>query len=150
MFFSCHLQPLHRELYNLVPRLCFVPSFLKAINENTEDSFRSIISEASPGVFVFDMLLPSFCEMMLAEVICNASFFFLNFSVPFYAILLMCYYCLTMQIDNFEKWVAETKFKIMRPNTMNKYGAVLDDFGLDTMLDKLMECFIRPISKGNI
>ncbi|KAF3609711.1 hypothetical protein DY000_02050113 [Brassica cretica] len=60
-------QPLHRELYNLVPRLCFVPSFLKAINENTEDSFRSIISEASPGVFVFDMLLPSFCEMMLAE-----------------------------------------------------------------------------------
>ncbi|KAH0880466.1 hypothetical protein HID58_067860, partial [Brassica napus] len=110
-------QPLHRELYNLVPRLCFVPSFLKAINENTEDSFRSIISEASPGVFVFDMLLPSFCEMMLAE------------------------------IDNFEKWVGETKFRIMRPNTMNKYGAVLDDFGLDTMLDKLMECFIRPISK---
>lgn len=36
----------------------------------------------------------------------------------------------------------------MRPNTMNKYGAVLDDFGLETMLDKLMEGFIRPISKG--
>ncbi|KAL0743463.1 hypothetical protein Bca4012_084976 [Brassica carinata] len=110
-------QPLHRELYNLVPRLCFVPSFLKAVNDNTEDSFRSIISEASPGVFVFDMLLPSFCEMMLAE------------------------------IENFEKWVAETKFRIMRPNTMNEYGAVLDDFGLDTMLDKLMESFIRPITK---
>ncbi|CAH8337191.1 unnamed protein product [Eruca vesicaria subsp. sativa] len=60
-------QPLHRELYNLVPILCFVPSFLNAVNDNTEDSFRSIISEASPGVFVFDMLLPSFCEMMLEE-----------------------------------------------------------------------------------
>lgn len=36
----------------------------------------------------------------------------------------------------------------MRPNTMNKFGAVLDDFGLETMLDKLMEGFIRPISKG--
>lgn len=37
----------------------------------------------------------------------------------------------------------------MRPNTMNKYGAVLDDFGLETMLDKLMDDFIRPISRGN-
>lgn len=33
---------------------------------------------------------------------------------------------------------------------MNKYGAVLDDFGLETMLDKLMETYIRPLSKGNI
>lgn len=37
----------------------------------------------------------------------------------------------------------------MRPNTMNAYGAVLDDFGLETMLDKLMEDFIRPMSKSN-
>lgn len=33
---------------------------------------------------------------------------------------------------------------------MNKYGAVLDDFGLESMLNKLMEDFITPISKGNI
>lgn len=38
----------------------------------------------------------------------------------------------------------------MRPNTMNKYGAVLDDFGLETMLEKLMDDFIRPISRGNV
>lgn len=36
----------------------------------------------------------------------------------------------------------------MRPNTMNQYGAVLDDFGLETMLDKLMNDFIRPIARG--
>ncbi|CAJ1964870.1 unnamed protein product [Sphenostylis stenocarpa] len=35
----------------------------------------------------------------------------------------------------------------MRPNTMNKYGVVLDDFGLEKMLDKLMEGFIRPLSR---
>ncbi|XP_010549099.1 PREDICTED: uncharacterized PKHD-type hydroxylase At1g22950 [Tarenaya hassleriana] len=110
-------QPLHRELYTLHPTFFFLPSFLKAINENTEESFRSIISEPSPGVFVFEMLQPSFCEMMLSEV------------------------------ENFEKWVNEAKFRIMRPNTMNKYGAVLDDFGLESMLEKLMEGFIRPISK---
>ncbi|KAK8501126.1 hypothetical protein V6N12_020374 [Hibiscus sabdariffa] len=92
-------QPLHRELYTMHASNFFAPSFLKAINENKEQSFRSIMAEPIPGV------------------------------------------------ENFEKWVYEMKFRIMRPNTMNKFGAVLDDFGLETMLDKLMEDFIRPISK---
>ncbi|XP_055809620.1 2-oxoglutarate and iron-dependent oxygenase domain-containing protein CP2-like [Solanum dulcamara] len=110
-------QPLHRELYTLHAANFFVPSFLKAISESTEESFRNIMSEPSPGVLTFEMLQPRFCEMLLAEV------------------------------ENFERWVRETKFRIMRPNTMNRFGAVLDDFGLDTMLEKLMEDFIRPISR---
>ncbi|XP_042504790.1 2-oxoglutarate and iron-dependent oxygenase domain-containing protein CP2-like isoform X1 [Macadamia integrifolia] len=112
-----HYQPLHRDLYTLNPGNFFAPSFIKAVSVNTEESFRSIISEPSPGVYTFDMLQPSFCKLLLSEV------------------------------ENFEKWVRESKCRIMRPNTMNKYGAVLDDFGLETMLDKLMDDFIRPISK---
>ncbi|XP_011009628.1 PREDICTED: uncharacterized PKHD-type hydroxylase At1g22950-like isoform X1 [Populus euphratica] len=112
-----HYKPLKRELYTMHPVTFFVPSFMKAINDNTEDSLRSIISEPSPGVLTFEMLQPRFCELLVAEV------------------------------ENFEAWVNDTKFRIMRPNTMNKYGAVLDDFGLETMLDKLMDGFIRPISK---
>lgn len=46
----------------------FVPSFLNAINEGTEDSFRSVMDEPSPGVFTFEMLQPHFCELLLAEV----------------------------------------------------------------------------------
>uniref|UniRef100_A0A803PAB9 Prolyl 4-hydroxylase alpha subunit domain-containing protein n=1 Tax=Cannabis sativa TaxID=3483 RepID=A0A803PAB9_CANSA len=110
-------QPLHKEIYTMHPASTFVPSFLKAISDNTEESFRSIMSEPSQGVFTFQMLQSGFCKLLLSEV------------------------------DNFEKWVTDVKFRIMRPNTMNKYGAVLDDFGLETMLDKLMESFIRPISK---
>ena len=53
-------------------------------------------------------------------------------------------------MENFERWVHEKKFRIMRPNTMNRYGAVLDDFGFETMLEKLMEHFICPMSRGNI
>lgn len=52
------------------------------------------------------------------------------------------------QVENFRKWVNETKLRIVRPNTMTKHGAVLDDFGLDSMLDKLIEGFILPLSKG--
>ncbi|XP_023550033.1 uncharacterized PKHD-type hydroxylase At1g22950-like [Cucurbita pepo subsp. pepo] len=110
-------QPLHRELYSMHAANFFVPSFLKAINENSEESFRRIMSEPSPGIYKFEMLQPQFCEKLLSEV------------------------------ESFERWVHETKFRIMRPNTMNKYGAVLDDFGLETMLDKLMDDFIRPISR---
>ncbi|XP_020094991.1 uncharacterized PKHD-type hydroxylase At1g22950 isoform X3 [Ananas comosus] len=110
-------QPLHKELYNIHPSSFFIPSFINAISNNTVESFRNIMSEPSPGVYTFAMLQPRFCEMLLDEV------------------------------ENFEKWVNAVKFKIMRPNTMNKYGAVLDDFGLEAMLNKLMEEFICPISK---
>lgn len=110
-------QPLHRELYTMHATDFFVPSFLKAITENSEESFRSIMTEPSAGVYTFEMLQPCFCQLLLSEV------------------------------ENFEKWVHDTKFRIMRPNTMNKYGAVLDDFGLETMLDKLMDDFIRPLSR---
>ncbi|XP_050226008.1 2-oxoglutarate and iron-dependent oxygenase domain-containing protein CP2-like [Mercurialis annua] len=110
-------QPLHRELYTVNAENFFVPSFLKAINESTEQSFRNILVEPTPGVYVFEMLQPSFCEMLMSEV------------------------------ENFERWVHETKFRIMRPNTMNNYGAVLDDFGLENMLDKLMDEYLRPISR---
>lgn len=62
------LQPLNKELYTLDPTFFFLPSFLEAIKENTEESFRSIVSEPFPGVYVFKMLQPRFCEMMLSEV----------------------------------------------------------------------------------
>lgn len=113
-------QPLYRELYTLNPSTFFVQSFSKAFtanDKNRDESIKSIMSEPAPGVYTFDMLQPRFCEMLLSEV------------------------------ENFEKWVHETKFRIMRPNTMNKYGAVLDDFGMESMLEKLMEDFIRHISK---
>ncbi|CAI9300626.1 unnamed protein product [Lactuca saligna] len=113
-------QPLYRELYTLNPSTFFVQSFSKAFSandKNRDESIRSIMSEPAPGIYTFDMLQPRFCDMLLNEV------------------------------ENFEKWVHETKFRIMRPNTMNKYGAVLDDFGMESMLEKLMEDFIRHISK---
>ncbi|PWA29238.1 2-oxoglutarate (2OG) and Fe(II)-dependent oxygenase superfamily protein [Artemisia annua] len=114
-------QPLYRELYTMNSSMFFVPSFHKAFsNPDKDQSIKDIISQPAPGVVTFDMLQPRFCEMLLSEV------------------------------ENFEKWVHETKFRIMRPNTMNKYGAVLDDFGLEGTLGKLMEEFVRHISKGTI
>ncbi|KAJ4973866.1 hypothetical protein NE237_007040 [Protea cynaroides] len=111
------IQRLHKEVYTLNPGKFFVPSFIKAVSGNTAASLRSIISEPSPGIYTFKMLQPSFCQLLLSEV------------------------------KNFEKWVKKKKIRIMHPNIMTSYGVVLDDFGLETMLGKLMEDFICPISK---
>lgn len=51
------------------PIIFFVPTFLKAISDNTEQSFRSIISEPSPDILVFQMFQPDFCELLLSEVL---------------------------------------------------------------------------------
>ncbi|KAI3699173.1 hypothetical protein L2E82_43268 [Cichorium intybus] len=46
------------------------------------------------------------------------------------------------KVETLEKWIVETKLSTMRPNTMNNYSVVLDDFGrlhspyLKKLLDK--------------
>ncbi|CAD5314973.1 unnamed protein product [Arabidopsis thaliana] len=79
-------QPRFKGLYKLDPKLFLLPSFRKAISENTEESFRRIISEPFPGVFVFKMFQPDFSEKLLLEV------------------------------ENFRKWANETNFTIRRPD----------------------------------
>lgn len=78
------------------PANFFIPSFLKAINENTEQAFRNIMSEPSSGIFTFEMLQPRFCEMLLAEVISSISVIiqYLNSAYWFDFILLYCSDCL--------------------------------------------------------
>ncbi|KAL9309039.1 putative prolyl 4-hydroxylase, alpha subunit [Arabidopsis thaliana] len=110
-------QPLSRELYNFDPELFLLPSFRKAISENTKESFRRIISEPFPGVLVFQMFQPDFFQKLIVEV------------------------------ENIGKWVHETNFPIRRPYHMSKYGVAFVDFGLDIMLQQLMEEFLFPICK---
>ncbi|GAB2228597.1 hypothetical protein Droror1_Dr00022717 [Drosera rotundifolia] len=57
-----HYKSIHQELYTMDPVRCFVPSFLKAIADNSEESFRSIMSQPAPGIFTFDMLVSSWVE----------------------------------------------------------------------------------------
>ncbi|XP_078153521.1 2-oxoglutarate and iron-dependent oxygenase domain-containing protein CP2-like isoform X2 [Carex rostrata] len=110
-------KPLHRELFTINPAAFFLESFIKAVSDNTEESIRSIMLEPSPGIYTFPMLQPSFCQMLIEEV------------------------------EHIENTISSCGTKIMKPNTMNKYGAVLDDFGFDAMLTKLMEDFLSPIAK---
>lgn len=70
----------------------FTPSFLRAIKENTEGSFKSIMAEPSRGIYTFEMLRPQFCEMLASEVLHIS---FLSFSCislyPFYMYFVFSY-----------------------------------------------------------
>lgn len=109
-------QPLHDELYTLDPERFFVNSFLDAVKDGSETALRRILTEHSPGVFTFNMLKPSFCAKMLEEV------------------------------EHFERWAQDARVKVMRPNTMNNYGAVLDDIGMEGMLNHLMLRYLKAMA----
>ncbi|KAJ7545400.1 hypothetical protein O6H91_09G117800 [Diphasiastrum complanatum] len=109
-------KPLHEELSALNPEQFFVQSFRNAIDDGSAEAFRKIMKYQSSGLFAFDMFEPRFCSLIMDEV------------------------------EHFENWAQEAKFKVMRPNTMNNYGAVLDDIGMEEMLDQLMREYITPMS----
>ena len=48
------------------------------------------------------------------------------------------------EITNFEIWCYNNKLFIDRPNSMNKFGAILDQFGFQTVFNELTE-FLRPL-----
>uniref|UniRef100_A0A0A9EQ91 Uncharacterized protein n=1 Tax=Arundo donax TaxID=35708 RepID=A0A0A9EQ91_ARUDO len=111
-------QPLYRELYTMDPSAFFVPSFLQAVSSNTEDGFRSIMAEPAPGLYVFAMLQPTFCQMLVAEV------------------------------DHFlhGAYVRNQNIMVTPIKDQDKYGADLSNFGLKTILDDLLRGFVSPIA----
>ena len=94
----------------------FVPSFLKAIQANTPEALQQILHEEHPGIYSFYILKPDICNQLLEEVMW------------------------------FESWCANQQVTIQRPNSMNNYGAILDDFGFDSFLNRLMTEYISPLS----
>ncbi|CAH8351950.1 unnamed protein product [Eruca vesicaria subsp. sativa] len=110
-------QRLHREIYTLDPASFFVPSFLKAVTPVSEENLKSIMVEAAPGIYTFQMLQPKFCQMLREEVFCM------------------------------EKWAYDSKLPLTRPSMMHESGVLLDDFGFGSMLQKLLQDFISPISE---
>ncbi|CAN8312996.1 unnamed protein product [Cochlearia groenlandica] len=113
-----YLQRLHEEIYTIDPAGFFAPSFLEAVvRQRSKESIRSIMVESFPGIFTFQMFSPRFCQMLLEEV------------------------------EHMERWIYHSRTSITRPNTMNRFGVVLGDFGFESMLQKLVDDFISPLSQ---
>jgi hypothetical protein len=94
----------------------FVPSLVRAVGDGRAETLRRAVTEVHPGVYAFDMLRRRFCADLLEE------------------------------IAFFERWCEENEMPLIRPNTMNNYGAVLDTFGFQEMLQQLMLDYVSPFA----
>jgi hypothetical protein len=79
---------------------------------SAEDSFRSLVTENSPGIFTFDLFSLSFCDALLKE------------------------------LDNYEA----SGLPQRRPNTMNNYGLVVNEMGMQPLMDSLLT-LVAPVAK---
>jgi hypothetical protein len=91
-------------------------SAVKDVPESLRSQLLELLKEVSPGVFVFDFLPASFCTQLLEE------------------------------IDNFESWCKTHDENVHRPNSMNNYGAILDDFGFEFCLEQLVSQVMNVLS----
>ncbi|MBL8799532.1 MAG: hypothetical protein JNM56_36960, partial [Planctomycetia bacterium] len=92
------------------------PALVLAVRAGTTESLMRIRTEVHPGVFVFDMLQPAFCRELLDEVAC------------------------------FENWCRYRDLPLLRPNTMNRYGTILDTVGFGPLLHRLMTEYVSPFA----
>jgi len=87
------------------------PSFRRAMEENTPESWRAILTEHLPGeVFSFKFLTDAFCEKLVSEI------------YNFY----------------------ESGLPARRPNSMNNYGIILNEIGLEPLIDELQR-LLQPL-----
>jgi len=77
----------------------------------------NLLTKVGPGLYTFKMLSDKTCKELIEEV------------------------------EYFENWCKQWNLAPQRPNSMNNYGAMLDDFGFSTVLDELIATIINPLSK---
>ncbi|XP_027772012.1 uncharacterized PKHD-type hydroxylase At1g22950-like isoform X3 [Solanum pennellii] len=109
---------LHEKLYAINPTEIFVPSFIKAINEKTEDRFNNIISEPSPGILTFEIFQPEYCEMLVAEV------------------------------NHFQTWIQQTDIRTEHRNNMNNMTYLDDlgmEYMLQNLMDRFISPISKAV-----
>ncbi len=94
----------------------FAPALLRAVRSGSTNGLRQLCREVHPQVYVFQMLQPDFCAGLLEEAAA------------------------------FESWCQESDLPLIRPNTMNNYGTVLDTFGFAPLLQQMMLEYVQPFS----
>ena len=50
------------------------------------------------------------------------------------------------EMDHFEAWAVAAGLNVNRPNSMNNYGAILDDIGMDAMFQDFTINYLRPLA----
>lgn len=96
------------------PDALFDPAFLAAARDGSDAALDAVVTEVHPGVFALRPLTDDACRRLVAEA------------------------------RRVEAWCAANRVEPDRPNTMNRYGLVLADVGLDLApLRRALDPFFR-------
>ena len=104
------LAPSFLELLGVL-KVLSAPASTSAQRTSAEHTFRTLVTENSPGIFSFDLFSLSFCDTLLQE------------------------------LDHYEA----SGLPQRRPNTMNNYGLVLNEIGMQPLMDALLQ-LVEPIA----
>lgn len=126
-------NPLHANLYNfqaqdlhdgLTPNLRLALSHQDTDEKNA--ALRQLCREISPDVFAFQLFpTPEAQADSTAATSLNTQ--------------------LLEELHSIEAWSKDINWTFSRPNSMNRYGAVLKDIGFESMSQALRESIVKPI-----
>lgn len=111
-------ERLHPSLFAPSEMGCYIePALRDALSSGDDERLRALLLEESSGIFSLDLFTPQYCDALLQEV------------------------------EHFEAWCAACGMRVNRPNTMNNYGAILDDFGMAAAMDAVMKTYVQPLAR---
>src|SRR5689334_19343820 len=92
------------------------PRFVRAVQRGTGEAFEEMIRRPHPGIFEFPLFSAEYMNAVLRE------------------------------IHHFEHWCRDQGASPLRPNSMNSYGVVLAELGLEEAMDELLDTWISPLA----
>jgi hypothetical protein len=96
---------------------CLDPRFVDAIRAGDDAALAALVTRPLAGVVEFPLLAPEYMQALLRE--CHA----------------------------FEHWSRHRGTLPTRPNSMNAYGVVLAELGLEASMDELVETWLTPLTR---
>jgi len=85
--------------------------------KGSDEELLSNLEQVHPGIFRFSIFKEEFCVKLMQEVY------------------------------HFEQWCLDHGLSPQRPNSMNNYGAILDDFGFRPVLEAFVQKYMNRLSK---
>ncbi|MCO5597706.1 hypothetical protein L7F22_051787 [Adiantum nelumboides] len=108
-------KALHQELFVFRADRFLVPTFQNMLRDGSAAAVRRTMCAHGPLLYSFDMLQPHICNLLLQEV------------------------------QHFETWLHQSNMQKSPPNSLSSAGVVLDDIGLNPVLQTLMQQCVAPL-----
>ena len=95
---------------------CLDPSFAHAVTLGTDAALDALLVRPHPGIVEFPLFTAEYVQALLRE------------------------------LSSFEHWCCHRGVSPTRPNSMNSYGVVLSELGLDAAIDELLYTWLVPLA----